>query len=1080
MRATHTRTAQLRTVTITPQSAQRLTASESEQRYKRKACAATLRPRSLSKPNQYHLENMTDTAAPLLSAARLVASPTTSSGAIAPTLSPAATHEYDPQPAAALFLRRSASSHAHLLAALDDMHARLSDSDRERSVAMAAARTGAAQLVSREKLWAMERAALEQELADTRDRLARVAARSSSPAVQLRHGGAASRRTAIRSVSMGPSIDAAATGAAASDQLVPRDRYDRAVAAQRLMQRRVDELATALHTAHSALTVAETRARAQVTTVEALHRDLAEVNAVLAALRDQNEGFRLLLEDRTLRGEWSVDDWLQLRSPVVGAGSSVSGRGSADPSPIRRRKSRMMLRRKESALSLRAGSSKGSGSLSAELARAQQQQQHEMDQTEIAPVVAAAAEEDESGGGHDPASDSAVEPDRPTTHPEGGSSSEPTSPVPIPLRSAVAISSSASHHGGSGGLLSSSQASTTIPFDDNDGYSSDDLDADVAAALDAKNSELATMRSEIKALQLYISTILSRILTRAPGEGFESVVSRANLSSRSSLVDKARGDDGNATPGSRNLTDSMWDMSEDAREAVARAGIPFRHTRRRRASVGGTVPFASSFSSVGGGSDAQPPPMPPVPPLSALSRGPSLRRLSVPAVDRTVTAPGSFTSRHHHYRPPLPTSPTSPTSPTNDSAQRLAAWFSGRRWSGAQFSASSALELAAARPTVAAVAQVSSHHHYHHRRSRSAAASGADAFLGMGSDAAVLAVWDTTAATAGPRALAAAMAGVPGDEIVSLSPSDSPTTTAPGVYFSAASTTDTVAQRLSTTAAATPTLSAASSRTWLASLGLFATSGSSAATSPTSESAADAAGAAGTNGWRWSSMSSASTVAAPTTTTTVVNDDDADADMLALEVALAVASRGVPRLSDPPRGRPRTRTRTAPQPTTTTAQWTSLSTVPVPPGQQRTPMSPHLMDAFSSQFLDADPFAAQVFTGALTGPPRRFVNSGSSDDDDLTGNTGGGGGGGAGVLMGVEGVARSPRMHHDMIGGSSPGNSDQDDAAAANARYSAWATHRRGSAVGDEFGSSEDESGANRTTFFSRLFGGGGSRATDH
>ncbi|KAJ3362863.1 hypothetical protein GGF32_005264 [Allomyces javanicus] len=81
--------------------------------------------------------------------------------------------------------------------------------------------------------------------------------------------------------------------------------------ANRALERKLHETALNLTLAQAALHNAESAAFDRARDAAALRSDVLEMQRSLESLREQNEGYKLLLEEKTLNGEWHVDDWAE-------------------------------------------------------------------------------------------------------------------------------------------------------------------------------------------------------------------------------------------------------------------------------------------------------------------------------------------------------------------------------------------------------------------------------------------------------------------------------------------------------------------------------------------------------------------------------------------------------------------------------------------------------------------------------------------------------------------------------------------------------------------------------------------------
>ncbi|KNE71815.1 hypothetical protein AMAG_20449 [Allomyces macrogynus ATCC 38327] len=81
--------------------------------------------------------------------------------------------------------------------------------------------------------------------------------------------------------------------------------------ANRALERKLHETALNLTLAQAALHNAESAAFDRARDAATLRSDVLEMQRSLESLREQNEGYKLLLEEKTLNGEWHVDDWAE-------------------------------------------------------------------------------------------------------------------------------------------------------------------------------------------------------------------------------------------------------------------------------------------------------------------------------------------------------------------------------------------------------------------------------------------------------------------------------------------------------------------------------------------------------------------------------------------------------------------------------------------------------------------------------------------------------------------------------------------------------------------------------------------------
>ncbi|ORZ32648.1 hypothetical protein BCR44DRAFT_1439639, partial [Catenaria anguillulae PL171] len=188
---------------------------------------------------------------------------------------------------------QSQASHS-LASQIDDLESRLHGAESAARTATANARSLAAKLTDQARLWALERAALEAELETTHEKMARL--RATSP-VSIGAVGSTVRR-------LGPSRWRRPGQVSACQK--HEQTIAKLITTQRQLERQVERfLTTTLRMTQSAHSSALTLAREKSSLADTLAHDLDELHAVISELRDQNEGYRLLLEERTLRGEWS-------------------------------------------------------------------------------------------------------------------------------------------------------------------------------------------------------------------------------------------------------------------------------------------------------------------------------------------------------------------------------------------------------------------------------------------------------------------------------------------------------------------------------------------------------------------------------------------------------------------------------------------------------------------------------------------------------------------------------------------------------------------------------------------------------
>ncbi|KAJ3358974.1 hypothetical protein GGF32_009839 [Allomyces javanicus] len=194
----------------------------------------------------------------------------------------------------------------HLSVLADSLHAKLADAESAARAHRRTARALAAKLASHERVAAEERAALDHELAVLRDRHAKLLAAlpgpGPPPAPSGSGGGMRSPLLAGRRSLSAPAVPPTVT--------VPPHTVDRGC--QTLPPApdpRVAKLEAHVAALAAAAADAESVAAENAHEAAGLRAQVDELLAAMETLREQNEGYRLLLEERTVRGEWHVDDW---------------------------------------------------------------------------------------------------------------------------------------------------------------------------------------------------------------------------------------------------------------------------------------------------------------------------------------------------------------------------------------------------------------------------------------------------------------------------------------------------------------------------------------------------------------------------------------------------------------------------------------------------------------------------------------------------------------------------------------------------------------------------------------------------
>ncbi|KAI9189133.1 hypothetical protein H9P43_000561 [Blastocladiella emersonii ATCC 22665] len=755
---------------------------------------------------------------------------------------------------------------------LDELSERLQDSEQSGRTAQSHARALAVRYAEAERLWAMERSTLEREIESLQDRLSRMRAMSPAKGRVLGQGvgprdaaAAAARR---RSQSAGPPMPPHADTPDPARQTT-QEAMARLITNQRQLERKIEELNLALRLNQASQQAAEQHAREKSLENDHLRRDVQELQAVVAELRDQTEGYRLLLEERTLRGEWQVDEWVssQLSATAFGPGSRTASRNVSPAAASLSPRRRSGVWRRQTSNGRRT-----IGPLSSELERAE---------GSVAPAEADAIAEETA---------SAIE----------------------ELNAEVA------------------QATSTPAAEAGDENAESDVDGDFDAAADRadrdKDAEIAALTSELKALQLYISTILTRIMESSPVDSYRQVTAR----------------------------DAAWRQGATVgatTSAATSAAVPVPIAPLRSTSRGSAGAAASSFPRYSG----------PLGQRQLLLASGTSPTTSVTAMAARSAANGLYRATDDPAAPLRPTppphsysrSPASSSSPGTttglESALRIAAWFTGRRWSATSDSFDG------------------------HRRSRSV---GDGLYYGLGSrgawdDEVDLMVSDSGAASR--RTSAAVVPPVPPvpQRLLSLSSgyaenarfqqTASPTPMDPSDPDRHDGDPVAVARTASATAAAVPARTSFLSSVFRTGSG----SGSSSSARPSS----------------WTTVAASS----PSAAGGLTPDEDA-----VQERALAAAISAAATAGDRPRGRARWRRphQSAWYPDDPASgsetddaaadvlayrrsRAAELATSPSShagaggAGGSSAAVQHYITDSFSSQFLDSDPFAAQVFSGTL-------------------------------------------------------------------------------------------------------------------
>ncbi|KNE59763.1 hypothetical protein AMAG_18417 [Allomyces macrogynus ATCC 38327] len=384
---------------------------------------------------------------------------------------------------------------------LDDQHEHAAGLDHALKASKRTLKALHAKLVSNEKVHAQERAALDHDLATLRDRCRRLHAhhhhlRSASPPRRSPSAGYPSKPTSR------------ARGTQAS---FPDPRVAALTDANRALERKLHETALNLTLAQAALHNAESAAFDRAREAAAARSDVLEIQRSLESLREQNEGYKLLLEEKTLNGEWHVDDWAEharnarlavaVDRHVVDARrqEELEGEGAED-----------MLGIDEGDLPDHDDPMEQWGAMEGEVAGESLGAFFGSNAPDETPTAG------ESLGAFFGQSSTPAPPnDAPATTPATEpaipvATTAPANPAPVPT-----------------------SPRTRCP--------ADSLESELArAALNSENdAQIAVLNSEVKALQLYISTILTRIMDASPSDDEEhdhepatSAAARARSASR--------------------------------------------------------------------------------------------------------------------------------------------------------------------------------------------------------------------------------------------------------------------------------------------------------------------------------------------------------------------------------------------------------------------------------------------------------------------------------------------------------------------------------------------------------------------
>ncbi|KAJ3372234.1 hypothetical protein GGF31_002092 [Allomyces arbusculus] len=283
--------------------------------------------------------------------------------------------------------------------------------------------------------------------------------------------------------------------------------------ANRALERKLHETALNLTLAQAALHNAESTAFDRAREAAAARSDVLEMQRSLESLREQNEGYKLLLEEKTLNGEWHVDDWAE---HARNARLAVA----VDRHVVRHEE--VVDHGAEDTLGIDEGDVPDHDDPMEQWGATEGEVVGESlgaffggnAPDETAPVG-------ESLGAFFGRSSS---PAPPSDAPATTQATEPTAPVATATAVAAALRDPAPG-----------------PTSPRPRCPADSLESELArAALNSENdAQIAVLNSEVKALQLYISTILTRIMDASPSDDEEhdheptiSAAARARSASR--------------------------------------------------------------------------------------------------------------------------------------------------------------------------------------------------------------------------------------------------------------------------------------------------------------------------------------------------------------------------------------------------------------------------------------------------------------------------------------------------------------------------------------------------------------------
>ncbi|KAJ3373777.1 hypothetical protein GGF31_008662 [Allomyces arbusculus] len=197
----------------------------------------------------------------------------------------------------------------HLSVLADSLHAKLADAEAAARAHRRTARALAAKLASHERVAAEERAALDHELAVLRDRHAKLLAALPGPGPPAPTGGGGGGG-GMRSPLLAGRRSLSAPAVPPANVAVPPHTVDRGCQTlPPVPDPRVAKLEAHVAALAAAAAEAESVATENAHEAAGLRAQVDELLAAMETLREQNEGYRLLLEERTVRGEWHVDDW---------------------------------------------------------------------------------------------------------------------------------------------------------------------------------------------------------------------------------------------------------------------------------------------------------------------------------------------------------------------------------------------------------------------------------------------------------------------------------------------------------------------------------------------------------------------------------------------------------------------------------------------------------------------------------------------------------------------------------------------------------------------------------------------------